>query len=315
MLKSLNVAEKTDSKINEIQSIKLMTWNMLSKSDFFCNKESFPKSPEESLKWDNRLNTFKKLFEQTNPDIICLQELDDYADMSKNILTQEKFESVYYSKHDGVQGIGIFFNKYKFSLIESEKVSLPKDEDGNLSNQILCNLFLKDNSSNKTFCVISTHLKSKSFNEPTRYAQTKFITQYLDSNENFISKYTKYESSGMILCGDFNAEPSYSCIQYLLDFSFTNNPTLFKTNFHSAYNFIDPTKEDYLEMTTFKFRDSEYYRVIDYIFYTEGIRFVKNSPTIKKSDPKFEASGLSQTGFPNSDLPSDHYYLTIEFII
>jgi mRNA deadenylase 3'-5' endonuclease subunit Ccr4 len=303
-------AEQTNSK-----SINLMTWNMLSKSEFFCNKESFPKSPEETLKWDYRIISFKKIFEKTNPDIICIQELDNYADMRDNVISQEKFESVYYTKDDGVQGIGIFFDKSKFSLLESERISLPKDEEGNLSNQFFCYLFLKDNITNKTFCVISTHLKSKSFNEPTRLAQVKFIACYINSNENFVDKYTKYNSSGMIICGDFNAEPSYSCIQHLLEFKFSKNLLLSNTKLHSAYNFLDSSKDDYLEMTTFKFRDSEYYRVIDYIFYTEGIKFLSNTPTIKKSDPSFETSGLSKTGFPNSDFPSDHYYLTMEFTV
>ena len=182
-----------------------------------------------------------------------------------------------------------------------------------LSNQFFCYAFLQEITTSNVICVVTTHLKSKAKFESIRNAQVKFLLKFIDSNADFNFLYTKLNTKGLIICGDFNAEPTYSCIQYLLEFKFSSNPTLGNTKLHSAYNFLDSTKEDFLEMTTFKIRDTEYYRVIDYIFCSEGIKFLNNTPTIKKSDPTFESSGLSQKGFPNSEMPSDHYYLNLEF--
>jgi mRNA deadenylase 3'-5' endonuclease subunit Ccr4 len=83
----------------------------------------------------------------------------------------------------------------------------------------------------------------------------------------------------------------------------------------SGYNYTDPSKEDYLEMTTFKIRDKEYYRIIDYIFYSNFVNKIKVTPTMKKDEFKLYEKDITSTGLPSSFFPSDHYYLNLVFNI
>ena len=57
--------------------------------------------------------------------------------------------------------------------------------------------------------VIVVHLKSKAKNEDTRIGQVNHLMKYIE--ENHLGKYP------IFILGDFNAEPTYSCIVTLLE--------------------------------------------------------------------------------------------------
>jgi len=293
----------------------LMQWNTLSRSEFFCSNKSFPFVDEKYLNWSYRKELFITIFDKIIPDIICLQEVDEYDEFKTTILSQQKYESIYYKKNDGIQGIAIFFNKQKFNLLTHRSVNLPKDDLGNSSNQFFVVLFLLEKVSNKTICLISTHLKAKAEFENIRLSQIKFLLNYIDHNQEFLELLSKHSIAGIIFCGDLNAEPTYSCINYIRSFKFENNQYIIGREFKSANNFWDKDKEDYTEVTTFKIRDTVYYRVIDYIFYTDSIMFDSTTPTFKLSDPKFINTDFRMTGMPCEWFPSDHYYLTMKFYL
>jgi nocturnin len=296
-------------------SLCLMQWNTLSRSEFFCSKTSFPFVDEKYLSWSFRKELFMSTFDKIIPDVICLQEVDEYDEFKTIILSQEKYESKYYKKNEGIQGIAIFYDKQKFNLLTHTSVNLPKDDLGNSSNQFFVVLFLREKVSNKTICLISTHLKAKAEFENIRLSQMKFLLNYIDYNQEFLELFYKHSTAGIIFCGDLNAEPTYSCINYIKSFKFENNQFMIGKEFKSAYNFWDKDRDDYTEVTTFKIRDTVYYRVIDYIFYTDSIISESTTPTFKLSDPKFINTDFETTGLPCGWFPSDHYYLTMKFYL
>lgn len=287
----------------EEHSFKLMQWNVLCK--LFCDLKAFPKVNPECVDWETRKKKLREVFLRENADILCLEEVDQYEQF-KNEIIGDGYESVCYKKEEGGQGIALFYKKEIFSLLSTEQVILYKDEEGNLSNQNFGYFFLQINNNKQTLCIVLTHLKAKAEYEITRLAQVKHITNFMDKNEKFLQLYTEYNCNSMIFCGDLNAEPSYSCIDYITNYTFTNNKF---DRFISAYNYSDKDKEGFIEMTTCKIRDKPYYRVIDYIFYTEGVEKISTTPIPKKE----ELGGYSDIGFPSPDMPSDHYYLNIIF--
>lgn len=294
-------------------NLSLMQWNILSKSELYCSNSSFPKIEEKFLNFTYRKDLFIEIFNKFASDIICLQEVDDFEEFKTNILSLYKYDSVYYKKDEGIQGIAIFYDKGKLNLLYHQNVNLPKDDRGTLSNQFFVFCFFEEKISKKIICLITTHLKSKTEFEQIRISQIKYLLNYSDRNEEFLELYYKYLPTGILFCGDFNAEPDYSCINYLKYFKYGKNKLLLGKGFKSAYNVWDKEKEDHLEMTTFKIRDRPYYRVIDYIMYTDPIQCNFTTPTLKLCDQKFINTDLEKSGLPCEWFPSDHYYLTMNF--
>jgi nocturnin len=293
--------------------IHLLQWNVLNKNEKFCNRESFPRASEDDLKWENRAKLFSSIFEKLNPDLLCLQEVDN-SDTFPKILG-EKYSNLTFMKKNNLQACALYYDKTRFSLLVSDQHFLQYNDLGDMSGQIFIYAIIKDILSGQIFCVILTHLKAKKEYEDIRTGQVKYLMKFIDEDEVFLNRMEQFGCTSLILCGDFNSEPQITCIPYLLNFKFTKNKIFANESFKSAYNISDESKEDFLEMTTFKIRESEYFRVIDYIFYMGNVNYIQTSPTIKKSDSSYTETNLKNTGLPNQDFPSDHFYLNFYFSI
>jgi mRNA deadenylase 3'-5' endonuclease subunit Ccr4 len=256
---------------------KFLQWNTLGKN--FCDVKSFPYVDSKYLEWTYRKELLQKKLLEIDADLICLEEIDAF-DEYKNEIISNYYESIYYSKDNGGQGIAFFYKQNKFNLIKSEKISLPETIDGRKSNQFFSYYLLNTVLTEKTICIIATHLKAKNEFEHIRHIQINYILEYLKNNLQY----------DIILCGDFNTEPNSITIKSI------NETNLFT----SVYNI------DEIEMTTFKIRDKEYYRIIDYIFITNNIKIKDVNPLPRKIDLEY----VLKTGLPSIDFPSDHYYLS-----
>jgi mRNA deadenylase 3'-5' endonuclease subunit Ccr4 len=280
---------------NTTSEYRLLQWNTLGK--MFCDQKSFPKVDEKYLSWDYRKGLLKSIIEKIGADIMTFQEIDSYDEYKTDIVS-DNYDSTYFAKDDGGQGIAVFFKKEIFELIKSEKISLPKDDNGNISNQFFSYNIFRDIKTGKYFCIVTTHLKSKAEFEAVRLCQVKFMLNYLD--KFYESLQDEYGKCSLILSGDFNAEPSYSSIKEVENFVLRNGE-----KFTSVFD----CQNGEIEMTTFKIRDKAYYRIIDYIYYIGDIII-----TSKLYPPKIEDfKDISDKGLPSADFPSDHYYLCFNF--
>jgi mRNA deadenylase 3'-5' endonuclease subunit Ccr4 len=296
------------AKTNQIH---LMQWNVLSKNEKFCNSQSFPRVNEKDLKWENRSKLFKSILQELRPDLLCVEEIDDFEYFS-NIL-KENYSAVCRMKKNNEQACVFFYDHTKFSILISDSHYLPLNDLGEMSGHIFLYSIVEDISSRQRLCVFITHLKSKEENESIRLSQIKHLMKFIDEDEVFLRQMEEFQCNSIILSGDLNTEPDWSCVPYLLDFKLTKNKMLKNLSFKSAYNISDRSKDDFLEMTTFKFRDTELCRVIDYVFFMGNVNSIKTSPTIKKSDSSFSQTDLKNTGLPNQNFPSDHFHLNFYF--
>ena len=267
----------------------LIQWNSLGIDS--CDSASFPMITPELLSWDYRKLLYKSIFEQNKVDLICLEEVDKLNEYEKIFSTiGDNYNSIYYKKvGSNPQGIAVFYNKEKFKLVKEYKFNF-KDENGNDQSQFcLINFFtLFDNI---TICLIVTHLKAKHEFEKTRLKQIKQICDHLSSQEFLIIYSEELNCKGLIICGDFNAEPTNESINYLKNFKFI------QTKLSNAFEDAD--------FTTFKIREEEYIRVIDYIFYY-NLGLIKTNKLMTKTE-------IGPNGLPNESFPSDHLYLKANF--
>ena len=61
----------------------ILTWNTLCTE--ISIKENFPKTEEKFLNWEYRKNLIKDILITEKPDIITLQEIDNYEEFKKDI--------------------------------------------------------------------------------------------------------------------------------------------------------------------------------------------------------------------------------------
>lgn len=297
---------------NEKNSFKLIQWNVLASGEFFCNPNSFPKVDKNILTWDYRKNIFRNIIRKQNADIFCLEEVDAYENFKNEVFDDlmQTYSSVYYSKTTGGQGIALFYKTDLFEMLNSFKLHLKGDDDleAKLTNQFFSVNFLKHKAQNNVICVLVTHLKAKKPFEEIRKNQVKHISDTVNEDKEFLSLFKSLNCESVVLCGDFNTEPDCDSIQFLKNFVFKDSCL---NKFNSAYNFFDKIKDDFLECTTFKIREEEAYRVIDYIFYAGkiNVKQVEKIPT--KSSKEWQS--IREIGLPSAYFPSDHCFIGAEF--
>lgn len=270
--------------------ISVLQWNTLA---IWCSEaSSFPLVPTDCLLWQNRKPLFIKILSENMSDIYCFEEIDNYGEF-KDIIAKvdENYDSVYFQKDgENPQGIAVFYDQRKFSLIKANKINFV-GEDGKTHSQFFSTNFFSVKETGKSICIIATHLKAKKAFETVRLTQISYMCNYLKGNE-FISQFTDYKCSGLIICGDFNAEPQESCIEFLKKFSFADQPL--KSSFDSSY------------ITTYKIRDQVYARMIDYIWYSSGFELISTNKLQTQQE-------IGEIGLPSISFPSDHLFLKANF--
>ena len=180
-----------------------------------------------------------------------------------------------------LEEIGNFEQGFKSDII---------DKEGKPGGQNMVWALILDKKSGNKFIVFVVHLKAKEAFENIRIGQVEHLIKFIE--KNFLGKYP------IFILGDFNAEPSYTCINNLLNNEKLNVKSLF-----------DLKKLDY---TTIKLRDKMYKRIIDYIlFVSKNKNNSDNELSIKyaeRAKPDIDES----IGLPNDKFPSDHLFLKAE---
>lgn len=275
-------------------SFSLMQWNTL--SYHLSDKKAFPYAQDENLKWENRLPLIKKYLEENKADIICLEEIGNFEQGFKSDIIDKltiKYDIAFGQRSAPTLGINlgslIGVNKELFTLEKYESIAL-EDEEGKPGGQNMVWALILDKKSGNKFIVFVVHLKAKEAFENIRIGQVEHLMKFIE--KNFLGKYP------IFILGDFNAEPSYTCINNLLNNEKLNVKSLF-----------DLKKLDY---TTIKLRDKMYKRIIDYIlFVSKNKNNSDNELSIKyaeRAKPYIDES----IGLPNDKFPSDHLFLKAE---
>ena len=275
-------------------SFSLMQWNTL--SYHLSDKKAFPYAQDENLKWENRLPLIKKYLEENKADIICLEEIGNFEQGFKSDIIDKltiKYDIAFGQRSSTTLGINlgclIGVNKELFTLEKYESIAL-EDEEGKPGGQNMVWALILDKKSGNKFIVFVVHLKAKEAFENIRIGQVEHLIKFIE--KNFLGKYP------IFILGDFNAEPSYTCINNLLNNEKLNVKSLF-----------DLKKLDY---TTIKLRDKMYKRIIDYIlFVSKNKNNSDNELSIKyaeRAKPYIDES----IGLPNDKFPSDHLFLKAE---
>ncbi|XP_006629686.2 nocturnin isoform X1 [Lepisosteus oculatus] len=279
--------------------IRVMQWNILAQA-LGEGKDSFVQCPLDALKWAERKYLILEEILTYRPDIFCLQEVDHYFDTFQPIFTSLGYHSSFYPKpwspcldvehNNGPDGCALFFNKERFELVDSTNMRLVAMMLK--TNQVAIAQTLRCKETGMLFCVAVTHLKARSGWERFRCSQGSDLLQNLQS-------ITKGTGIPLLICGDFNAEPTEDVYRHFANSSL---------NLNSACKLLSHDGQSEPPYTTWKIRPSgESCHTLDYIWYSQhafNVDSVLDFPTEEQIGPN---------RLPSYNYPSDHLSLVCDF--
>ncbi|XP_028833255.1 nocturnin isoform X2 [Denticeps clupeoides] len=290
------------------QPFRVMQWNSLAQA-LGEGMDSFTRCPPEALNWPERKYMILEEILTYQPDILCLQEVDHYFDTFQPLLVPLGYQGSFCPKpwslclnvanNNGPDGCVLFFRCDRFQLRGISHLQL--SAMGLKTNQVAIVATLCCRATGQVFCIAVTHLKARSGWKDLRTAQGDDLLCKLQS----ISRKAAISTTGsdtcvpILVCGDFNAEPS-EVIYHLFATS-----TL---GLDSAYKHLSPDGQTEPAYTTWKIRSSgESCHTLDYVWYSRdhfSVRAVLDFPTAEQIGPN---------RLPSYSYPSDHLSLVCDF--
>ncbi|XP_026112308.1 nocturnin [Carassius auratus] len=295
--------------------IRIMQWNILAQA-LGEGKDGFVRCPMEALNWSERKYLILEEILTYRPDVLCLQEVDHYFDTFQPVLASLGYQSSFCPKpcspcldvhnNNGPDGCALFFNRRRFQLLHTSHLRLSVMMLK--TNQVAVVATLRCRLTGQVFCVAVTHLKARSGWESFRSAQGAHLLQQLCDlttqshtemdDENRTRVWESEEGIPLVVCGDFNAEPSEEVYRRFLSSSL---------GLDSAYKCLSEDGNTEPPYTSWKIRPSgESRSTLDYIWYSERAFQVDAVLRI----PNEEQIGPDR--LPSYHYPSDHLSLVCD---
>lgn len=267
--------------------------------------------PLDALNWQERKYLILEEILTYRPDILCLQEVDHYYDTFQPILASLGYHGSFLPKpwspcldvarNNGPDGCALFYRRSRFKLLSTSHLRLSAMMLP--TNQVAIVQTLCCQATGQRFCVAVTHLKARRGWERMRSAQGADLLQNLRAITSRATAGAQNGGAGMvrthtvplIVCGDFNAEPSEDVYR-----RFSTSPL----GLDSAYKLLSRDGQTEPAFTTWKIRPSgESCSTLDYIWYTHDALSVDTLLDL----PTEEQIGPDR--LPSYHYPSDHLSL------
>lgn len=270
--------------------------------------DSFVLCPMDALNWAERKYLILQEILSYRPDIICLQEVDHYFDMFQPVLASLGYQSSFCPKpwspcldvenNNGPDGCALFFNHKRFQSLNTTHLRLSAMMLK--TNQVAIIAALRCRATERAFCVAVTHLKARSGWEVLRSTQGSDLLRNLQNVAQRMETEEKTDTDvPLIVCGDFNAEPSEDVYR---------NFATSSLGLDSACKHLSTDGKSEPPYTTWKIRPSgESCHTLDYVWYSHrafDVKAVLDFPTAEQIGPN---------RLPSYNYPSDHLSLVCDF--
>ncbi|XP_073683574.1 protein angel homolog 1 [Garra rufa] len=192
----------------------IMSYNILAQDLLEANPQLYTHCPEEVLLWDQRLRIILKELQIWEPDIICLQEVqeDHFLEQIYPVLTDMDYTCIY-KRRTGTKtdGCAVCYHSDRFtqlsvSLLEFRRPDCELLDRDNVGIVLLLQPTAGQNEAFSPVCVANTHLLFNPGRGDVKLAQLAIVFAQIDV------MIKKCRSEGrrceVVLCGDFNALPN-----------------------------------------------------------------------------------------------------------
>ncbi|KAJ8396847.1 hypothetical protein AAFF_G00011700 [Aldrovandia affinis] len=198
----------------------VMSYNILAQDLLEANPDLYQHCAPEVLAWEFRLQNILREFEKWDPDILCLQEVqeDHYTEQLHPALSDMGYACVY-KKRTGAKtdGCAICYRRTRFvqlsfRLVEYYRPWLEMLDRDNVGVVLLLQPVSLQGSEvtalGSPLCVANTHLLFNPRRGDVKLAQLAMILAEIDAT-------VKGTSCPVILCGDFNSVPNMPLYNFI----------------------------------------------------------------------------------------------------
>ncbi|KAK3015431.1 hypothetical protein RJ639_006141 [Escallonia herrerae] len=105
-----------------VERFTVVSYNILADKNASKHRDLYPNVPSIYMKWDRRKRVICKELMGWNPDIVCLQEVDKYFDISSTMREAGYLGSYKMRTGDAVDGCAMFWKADKFRLLDGESI-------------------------------------------------------------------------------------------------------------------------------------------------------------------------------------------------
>lgn len=199
----------------------LATWNVLADDHTYAHY--YPQLTKPQLSWNARLPLLLRRVRQLGPDILCMQEVDQWKDWDQP-LKEMGYTNAYLARGGSKQdGCSISFKTDRFMVVDRFEIRFDDLADFGFGKEerirkhcvalglVLRPLDAPDSTGTLNdpynFLVVTTHLFWNPKFEDVKIQQVNFLTYR-------ISQFWT-DTSRLILCGDLNSTPDSAIATYL----------------------------------------------------------------------------------------------------
>ncbi|CAB9505867.1 repressible alcohol dehydrogenase transcriptional effector [Seminavis robusta] len=235
-LQPLPVANRADTNLVERQGIRLVTWNLL--APVFSHPQKYPWCSAEALSWPFREKLIVELLQETDADVICLQEVQ--TDLWEGFLQHfsQSYDGILQNvtnQHPVTNAILLKKNKFQVIQQESRSRALILVLDHLIDGETNSGSTDSNKNNNNPLYLANVHLQAGMEDDETRMCQLKSLLKRLNTHSSRItaarkstgrkkaqkSSTTKAKSPSCVVVGDFNMLPTNPVYYWLSE---TNSP-------------------------------------------------------------------------------------------
>ncbi|ETN01143.1 hypothetical protein PPTG_17567 [Phytophthora nicotianae INRA-310] len=297
------------------QKLVVMTYNVLAQC--YVRSTFFPYCESSELRWKNRSKKLEAVFASSlpvSPDVICLQEVDNYKEFWAGMMKKLGYGGLFVKKTSTKpDGVAVFWNEKKLKVKESEEISLdsPSGDESDIDHELLSRASTRGSvgaivhfehlETQLKFIVATTHLFWDPMQEDVKLLQSR---RMLRAIEEFTSSLDA--STPIIFAGDFNSLPDSKVYSFITS----------KSHYRSAYAQYESDGEPKFTNVNGDAETDDgkmvprFVGTLDYIFY----RLPRMRPAALMELMSFEDAS-KEVALPSTISPSDHLPLLCEFHI
>ncbi|KAK7358299.1 hypothetical protein VNO77_00226 [Canavalia gladiata] len=183
------------------------SYNILGDRNASQHADLYVNVPSRYIKWDRRKRVICNELFGWDPDIICLQEVDKYVELS-DILVKAGYAGSYKRRTgDSVDGCAMFWKTDKFRLLEGESIQFK--DIGLRDNVAQLLVFEMCECDSRRLLVGNIHVLYNPNRGEVKLGQIRFLS----SRAQILSE--KWGNTPVVLAGDFNSTPQSGIYKFL----------------------------------------------------------------------------------------------------
>eukprot|EP01035_Chromulina_nebulosa_P018937 gene18937-24744_t len=348
----VNIPSTLASASSASARFRVVSYNIL--SELYATKQAYPYCDQWMLSWPYRRHMLLQELSDCEGDIICLQEVqaDHFELHLKPFFTNIGYECLYKQKsresmgiYGKVDGCAMFWNRNKFSVIDNytidfndlarrevDKMNLDEADirkyitrlsRDNIAQVAFLEVLHTMSGQRQLICVANTHLYANYQRPDVKLWQTKTL---LNEIQQLLLSRTVNSDIPLVLCGDFNSEPSSAVYELIVKGSIqqprpeitdTSDNLTVVQNLHILSHRLDLTSA----MTScsgigtepaFTNYTANFKGTLDYIFYSHSRLRVLSVAIIPTEVDINKNCGV---GMPAACYPSDHFMLCCDILL